>query len=232
MTSVLDTRFRSSIRACSGCCRRLVRRSDMDAGVGPRPASLMSAVDVRSLLIRSSSRIGQGWTHRPLRGSGETVAAGGGYCSCGTPLLYSSLSHRRTLRIHRALVTVRSSPADKAAPTLPTSSRRLASPTVRGRPAYGGLVMLNLRPSRPPAKLSSPTPVTPGNGGRSNRQTLGMHRLPRLQRPALRVPYDLGHAATSPSLSPLSASSRRGSSTASAGSQEPRRPFSDDIAGF
>lgn len=108
MTSVLDTRFRSSIRARSGCCRRLVRRPDMDAGVGPRPASLMSAVDVRSLLIRSSSRIGQLRPYRPFRGSGETVAGGGGCCGCGTPLLYSSPSHRQPLRIHVTLVIARS----------------------------------------------------------------------------------------------------------------------------
>ena len=47
-------------RVHSGCCRRLVRRPDRDAGVRLCPASLMSAVDVRSFLIR---RIG----HRAMR---------------------------------------------------------------------------------------------------------------------------------------------------------------------
>jgi hypothetical protein len=36
-----EHRFRSSIRSRSGCGRRLVRRPDRDAGVRPRPASLM-----------------------------------------------------------------------------------------------------------------------------------------------------------------------------------------------
>jgi len=45
------------MRARSGCDRRLVWQPDRDAGVRPRPESLMSAVDVSDLLIRSSMRI-------------------------------------------------------------------------------------------------------------------------------------------------------------------------------
>jgi hypothetical protein len=63
-----DHRFRSSIRGRSGCCRRLVRQPDRVAGVRLRPASLMSAVDVRSLLIRSSSQFGQRRSFRSFRG--------------------------------------------------------------------------------------------------------------------------------------------------------------------
>lgn len=45
-----DHRFRSSIRARFRWCRRLARRPDRVTDVRPRPASLMSAVDVRSPL--------------------------------------------------------------------------------------------------------------------------------------------------------------------------------------
>jgi hypothetical protein len=78
-TFAVDTRFRSSIRARSRCGRRLLRRPDRDAGVRLRPTSLMSAVDVRSLLIRSSSAIGQRGSYRPLGGPGGTLPCGGGY---------------------------------------------------------------------------------------------------------------------------------------------------------
>lgn len=54
-----EHRFRGSIRARFGCGRRLMGRPDRVAGIRPRPASLMSAVAVRSLLIRSSVGIGQ-----------------------------------------------------------------------------------------------------------------------------------------------------------------------------
>lgn len=55
-----DTRFRSSIRVCPGCCRQLVRWPERGAGVRLRPASLMSGVDVGRLLIRSSTEFGRG----------------------------------------------------------------------------------------------------------------------------------------------------------------------------
>jgi hypothetical protein len=47
--------------------RRRVRQPDRGAGVHLRPASLMSAVDVRSLLIRSSGEIGR-WRSYGRRG--------------------------------------------------------------------------------------------------------------------------------------------------------------------
>lgn len=52
-----EHRMRSSIRACPGCGRRPVRRPNRVADVCPRPASLVSAADVGSLLIRSSEEI-------------------------------------------------------------------------------------------------------------------------------------------------------------------------------
>lgn len=52
-----DTRFRSSIRACSGSGRQMVRRPDRDAGVCPHPAVLMSLVDVRSHLTCTATGV-------------------------------------------------------------------------------------------------------------------------------------------------------------------------------
>lgn len=54
---VHEHRFRSSIRARSDCGQRLVRRPDRGAGVRLRLASLMSAVDARSLRSRCGVEI-------------------------------------------------------------------------------------------------------------------------------------------------------------------------------
>ncbi|SOD85859.1 hypothetical protein SAMN06272765_3294 [Streptomyces sp. Ag109_G2-15] len=59
-----DTRFRSSIQASCDCGRRLVPRSSRTAGVRLRSVSLMSPLDVRSLLIRSSTGIGKRRSYR------------------------------------------------------------------------------------------------------------------------------------------------------------------------
>jgi hypothetical protein len=81
-----DHRFRSSNRARLGSCRRLVRRSDRDVGVCLRPASSMSAVDVRSLLIPSSTEIGHLRSFRSRRGLCGSVLGAARCWGCRTSL--------------------------------------------------------------------------------------------------------------------------------------------------
>lgn len=88
--------------------------------LGSRTPNGSAPTPLTNLLVRSSSRIGQGRSYRPLRGPKETVAGAGGCCGCGTPLLYGSPSHRRPLRIHVTLAIAQSWPVDQAAVTSPS----------------------------------------------------------------------------------------------------------------
>jgi hypothetical protein len=63
---VVYHRFRSSIRVCSGSCHRLARRPGRGAAVRPRPASLMSPVDVSHPSDPGGDRVTAGqWGGRP-----------------------------------------------------------------------------------------------------------------------------------------------------------------------
>ncbi|MFI2314008.1 hypothetical protein [Streptomyces sp. CB00072] len=64
-------------------------RGPQDFSWGPLVCCALGRIRTCNLLIRSSSRIGQGRSYRPLLDSGEAVAYGGGCCGCGTPLLYA-----------------------------------------------------------------------------------------------------------------------------------------------
>lgn len=79
--SMMEPRFRSSIRAGSACGCRLKRQPGRGADVRPCPASLMSAVDVRSLLIRSSTEIGRR-SYRLWRYSNQLLRHSHGRAHC------------------------------------------------------------------------------------------------------------------------------------------------------